>query len=266
MDNSSIIIAILVIAVMALIGRIIINRQQKKNISWAKIGSVGLIVVVFILVFLFFDAHRFMQWYEGEATMLDARTQCISGRKAANDIPRFSSLSDTLPSNYYAIEAIALEATGYYKLKNNLEIDQTLDRSVAETENNSLAIKRKTSLFGITRTPSDNIDKYLPIYFVTLKNGGKVVACMEPQDANVGVLRIGMMRPMEERMFNAMQKVDSLDIVEKGYYFNLFNDQRYIANQNNYLIYRMIAALLVAIIFGIIYIFVFRRNTKIGNR
>lgn len=262
--DQSIIIAVVVIAVIALVGRILINRyNNRKNIAWVKMGAIGIGVIAFLITFINFNPHRAWQWYEGEAYLIEGTNTNICGRKPAKDIPRFASPNDTVNSNYYALEASAIEHSGYYKLKCSNDLHNMVERTEQETVTNRKAITRKTSLFEVVRTPDENIDKYLPVYVITLRDSGKVIACMEEEDAKIGTLPVGLMMPMSDKINTIVERIDTThsEIISE-YYFNLFNEPRYSSNTFNYTIYRACAAIFVAIIIGIIYNVIIRKSRK----
>ncbi|MBP5366072.1 MAG: hypothetical protein J6Y82_09165 [Bacteroidales bacterium] len=261
----TVLISVLVIAALAVVGRIIINRRAKRgDIKWGKLIAIGIIAAAFFVTFFSFDPHRAWQWYEGEASLSEARYECISGRKAAADIPRFASEADTAQGNYYALVAREIEPTGYYKLKCSNDLYNQVERTEEETLSDHLAIKRKTTLFEVVRTPSDgNADKYMPVYVVSIEGGKRVLAAMEEPDAHTGLLPVGLMLPLTDRLATVAERTDSLHTsLITDYYFNLFNEPRYSSNTFNYVIYRACAALVVAIVLGIVYMIVFKRSTR----
>lgn len=68
MENEQILTAVVVIAVLAVVARIIINRQQKGGINWLKLGSIVALAVVFVVSMLSIDAYRFETWLSGRSS------------------------------------------------------------------------------------------------------------------------------------------------------------------------------------------------------
>ena len=255
MSQNTLLFAIVVVAVLALAGRILINRQKKDDtIGWGKLIAVFSAVVVFVVLFSQFDPHRFVQWWKGAASRDEARTECIAGRKAAKDISRFAGPSDDQGNLYYALQVKDLEPTGYYRVKTPYTDEAEVERSEAETESEHLAISRRTSVFPITRNPGENADKYLSLYLALLENKGSVLVALEEADANVGELPVAMMRSTDEKLRDIALKTDSTAIVD--YYFVAFDESRYAHNATNYYIYKAIVGLMGAIVVALTYLMI----------
>lgn len=264
MDNDKILYAILAVAVLALIGRLIINSNIKKNkqISWARIIVIVVDAVVFGAVFVNFDAYRAQLWWQGPAIRTDARGgNNICGREAGYNIARFTRPADECGELYYALEVTELTPTGYYRLKDFREAEKSVDRDVRETEGNTNIITRKTSTFSITRNPGERAAEYLPYYIATLSGDGKTLVAMEEADAQIGTLPVAMLRPTDERQQQIIRQCADSTIIS-DYSFVAFNEQAYAKNSFNYVIYRAIAALIVLIVLIIVEQLIFRKYAK----
>lgn len=250
-------LAIVVIAVLALIGRILINKQKKgDNINWLKLLSVFLAVVAFVTAFITVNPHRIIQSYKGEATMSDASAECIAGRKAGKDINRFAGPSDDMGMLYYALQVKDMTPTGYYRQKKSYQAVADVERKVNETESDKEVITRKTNMFPITRNPNDKIDSYMPLYMAQLANKGTVLVAIEEEDVCVGELPVAMMRDTDEKLASIALNADSTAI--SSYYFVAFDEDRYTHNQTNYYIYKGVAGLIGAIVVAMIYLILCR--------
>lgn len=257
MENNKMLLAIVVIAVLALIGRILINKQKKGDtIGWTKLLAVFFAVVAFVFAFMFTNPHRIIQHYKGEASKSDAVKECIAGRKASRDIDRFAGPSDDMGDLYYALQVKAMTPTGYYRQKMPYGSTVDVDRTVEESESEKEVIKRKTSSFPITRNPGEKMDSYMPIYLAQLENKGSVLVAIEEADTYSNELPIAMMRDTDDKLAKIAHDADSTAIVD--YYFVAFDEGRYARNQTNYYIYKGIAGLIGAIVVALIYLIVSR--------
>lgn len=253
MQDTNVYIAIVAVAAMALIGRIIINRNKKGDVvNWGKLLSVALALIAFVATFSLFDPHRALQWYKGEATLLEAQTSSIAGRRASAEIPRFASSTDEQHGLYYVLQVKTLTPTGYYRTKMPYGNTDT-ERSVEETESEHIAIKHTTNNFPITRNPADNEQLYIPIYLAQLANNGSVLVAMEQADENEnGELPVAALRFTDQKLASIALRADSAAISD--YYFVAFDDVRFGKNTTNYLIYKAIAGLIVAILIALGYL------------
>lgn len=253
--DTNLLYAIGVIAVLALVGRILINRYKGGSINWMKMGFIGLMVVAFALVYFTFDPYEAKMWWDGEATLSEGTMNDLSGRKAGADIPHFASDMDANRGRYYALDATTLTPTGFYCLKSLKELANSVERTEELSQNDTKIIKRKTSLLEITRNPGERIDKYLSVYKVALEGKGEVLACMREEDANANELPVALMVPMVERMLSVAERIEG----EKSelitdYYFILYNCDFYNRNVGlNMLIYKGIAGIVAALVIAIIY-------------
>lgn len=261
MTENTITYIIVAVAALALIGRLLINRKQKgKDIKWSQLTALVVGIVAFVTAFNVANPHRIEQWWKGEATADEAKSQCIAGRKAGKDINRFAGPSDDSGELYYALQVKAMDETGYYRIKSPYNAETEVERGEKETEGNTLAIERKTTKFAIRHNPSDNQDDYLPIYMATLQNKGKVLVAIEAQDAIAGELPVGMMRPTDDKLKEIALKTDSTALAD--YYFVVFDEARWARNSTNYIMYKGIAGVSCAIIVAMIYLIYSIRRKK----
>lgn len=250
-------LAIVIIAVLALIGRILINKQKKgDNIGWTKLLAVFSAVVAFVTAFSFTNPHRIIQQYKGEASKAEAVSECIAGRKAGKDVDRFAGPSDDMGDLYYALQVKAMTPTGYYRQKMPYGGAIDVDRKVEESESEREVIKRTTSSFPITRNPGDKIDSYMPLYMAQLENKGSVLVAIEEDDTYARELPVAMMRDTDDKLAKIAYDADSTAIY--SYYFIAFDEDRYARNQTNYYIYKGIAGLIGMIVVALIYLIVSR--------
>lgn len=153
-----------------------------------------------------------------------------------------------------------MRPTGFYRLKNMRDTENYVERKVDNTEADSHIIHRKTSLFGLTRNPRDNADKYLPIYVATLENSGKVLVAMPEYEAAAGELPIGMMQPAD-RLQTVIDEVADTSLIA-DYYFLAFDEAQYARSAFSYTIYRVIAAIIATIVVVVPCYFIFIRRKK----
>lgn len=258
MEESKILYAVIVVAILALIGRILINREKKgDNIGWSKLIAIALAVVVFVGLFLTFKPHRFANFFAGQATLEEAKTECIAGRYAAKDVNRFASPADDKGQLYYVLQVAELTPTGYFRNRMPVRHEPDVERTVKESETNKEVISRTTNQFAVTKNPGDNQGKYLPLYIARLANAGKVLVALEEEDVPTSIsdyaeLPVAMMRPTDDKLASIALKTDTTAIAD--YYFVAFDEDRYARNQVNDYVYRGSAGLLGAIIIALAYL------------
>ncbi|MCQ2204535.1 MAG: hypothetical protein MJZ15_08855 [Bacteroidales bacterium] len=273
MHDSKILLAVVVVAVLALIGRILINKNKDNDtVNIPKLLSIALAVVCFVTGFMLFNPQRFMMWYEGEASLSDAQNGCIAGRKAARDINRFAGPSDDTGDLYYALQVKSLVPTGYFRIKKTYMSNADVERKVEETESNKEIIRHTTNVFPITRNPGDKADLYIPLYLAKLANKGAALVAIDESDVPSGIvdsdnsstdvveLPIAMMRLTDDRLHDIALKTDSTAMSD--IYFVAFDEDRYAHNEMNYYLHKGIAGLIGAIIVALIYLVFARFNRK----
>lgn len=250
MEDSKILLAIAVVAIMALIGRVIINRQAKTGINWPKIIRLFVAMAAFAIVYFSFEPHRFLQNIKGEASLADGHTECIAGRAAGPDIPQYS-INDTTGLLYYFLDIAELSPTGYFRTKAPLERQAEVYREelVSESNPNETAqINRTTSSFPITKNPGDRENEYLGLYMARLQDGEtKILVALDEKDANLGISPIVMRRPTNTKIASIIQENDST--VNSEFYLVGFDEQKYgRLYPMTYALYRGIAGLIAAIV------------------
>lgn len=264
MNDTNLIYAIAVIAVMALVGRVIINKYKGGNIAWKKLGFIGLMVVSFTLVYFTFDPYSAKMWWDGEASLADAKSENIAGREAGKDIPHFASSMDDNKGRYYTLDTKEIEPTGYYCLKSLRDLTASIEREERVSQNDRKVISRKTSMLEVTRNPGDRADKYLPIYKVTLEGQGSILACMREADANKDILPVGALTPMSDKLEMVRERTNEAnDTIIADYYFLMYNTDFHDSISGfNELIYKAIAGIIAAIVIAIMYNLARRRWRK----
>lgn len=207
MDNEKVLTAVAVIAVVAVVGRIIINRQQSGKINWLKLGGILALGAVFSVVMLTVDSYRLATWASGPVdTAEDMRSGHVIGREAGKAVSVAESVNEGLPI-YFALEADSARETGYWQLKEGTASDATTrEVLVSRADSTKTAIKRTTSKFSITRHPADEGD-YVKIYRLSLRNGEKVLAVMTDYDARrAGKTPVMTSKPLSGKMAEMAEK------------------------------------------------------------
>ena len=171
MPTNQILTAVIVVAAMALIGRLLIAQQRKGKIDWPTIVGVLLLCGLFIGLFLGLDAYRVDLWREGAATADDCRHGGVIGRKAGDGATVVDKVSDNMADIFFAMNVSGVSHSGYWKLKQADSREDNTERSVEESQigDGKVAIKRVVRNFDITKNPDDeNKSLYLPIEIATL--------------------------------------------------------------------------------------------------
>ena len=260
--DRQIIISIVVVAVMALIARIIINKKQFTKINWSKIVLIFSSVAIYFAVFLNVDVYELSLAFKSDATFEESRAEDISGRFAAKDskIAELSSVND-IDGNFYCVaKPVALEPTNYYIIKKRQQISENDERSVETSIDDREIISHKRNLFDVTRTPGDNIDSYVPLYKATFADSTAILMAVLPKYAISENLPVGKILPVDGKLANVAN-----DNNAAKYYINTFNQQLYDSNFFNQTMWRSSVALVVVIVFLIIYYsvqFLIRKQSK----
>lgn len=245
MDNQTIIYATVIIAAIAVLGRVAINYQKKGSIKWYKILLLAVAIVAFLVGYVNVDPQRVVDSWRGEATLAESYHRNIAGRVPGPDIPCAGKVFAD-GGLYCAPVVDSLSRTDYFIIKNIALTDAT-ERDVELSEDNRERIKRKTTMFEVTKKPKDNAEKYLPLYKLSLTSGYKVLAAIDERDAeNPKCLPVARIVESSDRLMSIAAKLDTTIVPES--YLMCFNSDEYSNNQTNYLIYRAIAGLLFAIV------------------
>ncbi len=259
MENSDILIAVVAIAVLAVVARIGIKRNNDKPINWDRLYKIFGIMAVYVAVFIVFDPYLFFIIYKGEATIIESRTQSIAGRKAMDDVPILRNNDDWVDGIYYVPMPIKIEKTEYYRLK-NLQDAEDVERSEEKTVDDAKAITHKKSNFPVVKMPKD-VEKYMPIYVMTFEDSTKILGAMLGRDAKLEKIPIAVERPIGDLRKVVKNMNDSL-LVSDVYLLAYNEPLSYQCTKNNSL-YRAIAASIVAIIVAVlIFIFDGRKSKK----
>ncbi len=201
MENEQILTAVVVIAVLAVVARVIINRQQKGGINWLKIGSIVALAVVFVASMLSIDAYRLETRMGGqvEADELSASASHVVGRMSSDCTPTLNGLEGQVVPMFFALNADSVTPTGYWKKK--LKEADTMEREemVSKSDSSRTAIKRTTRGFDIMRHPDDE-SQYVGIFRLSMPSGEKVLALMTDYDAHAGVTPVGTTIALDGKM------------------------------------------------------------------
>lgn len=249
MENEQVLTAVVVIAVLALIGRLIINSQRRGGVNWRKLAYIVALAAVFVASLLLFDPYRAETWalgpVNGEADMSGGR---VIGREAGRGVTPLESLERGVVPIYFALRADSVAHTGYWLIKRTDKAGVARrDQLVSQSDTSRTAIKRTTSTFAITRHPDSEAD-YVGVYRLALPSGEKVLAAMEPRDARAGVSPMATARRLDGKMAEIAAQ-DSL--VNQQVYALCFDTAAYASAQTRYLAYSAIFALLVTALAGV---------------
>ncbi len=252
MGNEQVLTVVVIIAVVAVIGRIIINRQQNGGINWRKLTAIAAAGVVFVGTMLAVDSYRIIMWANGSIDT-DGTAEGGApkiGRQAGESIPAFSSVEQGLPM-YFTLTADSLSPTGYWQIKEGSADDATVrEVMVSQSDSTKTAIKRTTSSFSITRHPADEAD-YVRIYRMSLPSGEKVLAVMTDYDARPGQTPVMTSRPLTGKMADIAAKEGD---VSQLVYVTAYDSAFYASSSALRLLCSAIVALIVTLAaFGIVY-------------
>ncbi len=247
MENEQVLTVVVVIAVVAVIGRIIINRQQRGGINWPKIGWIAAIAVVFVGVLLSVDSYRLATWMAGSVeTNEDYGTGHVVGRPAGECIPVASGVDEGLPM-YFALNIDSLAPTGYWMIKEGTaEEATTREVLVSRTDSTKTAIKHTTSTFSIMRHPADE-SGYNQIYRICLCSGEKVLAVMADYDAHEGRTPIMTSRPLTGKIADIASHNEG---VSQMVYVSSFDSAYYASSVARRFCYAALVALIAAAVVG----------------
>lgn len=248
MENEQILTAVAVIAVLAVIGRIVINRQQRGGINWLKVGGVVLLAAVFAGVMLSVDSYRLATWASGDVeSEADLRDDHVVGREAGAAVPIAQTVADGLPM-YFALTADSIAPTGYWMIKEG-EAEAATEREilVSKSDTSKTAIRRTTSTFSITRHPAKE-SRYVGIYRLTLRGGDKVLAVMAGYDAGrTGVTPVMTSRPLTGKMADIASRQEGVNTMV---YVTEFDSAYYAASGARRLLWSALVALGVTLAAG----------------
>ncbi len=201
MENEQILTAVVVIAVLAVVARVIINRQQKGGINWLKIGSIVALAVVFVASMLSIDAYRLETRMGGqvEADELSASASHVVGRMSSDCTPTLNGLEGQVVPMFFALNADSVTPTGYWKKKLKEADSMEREEMVGKSDSSRTAIKRTTRGFDIMRHPDDE-SQYVGIFRLSMPSGEKVLALMTDYDAHAGVTPVGTTIALDGKM------------------------------------------------------------------
>lgn len=248
MENEQILTVVAVIATLAVVGRIIINRQQRGGINWLKVGGIVLLAAVFVGTMLSIDSYRLATWASGRVdSEEDMRSGHVVGREAGPAIKVEEKVSGGLPM-YFALTADSIAHTGYWVIKEGVaEAATEREILVSRTDTARTAIRRTTSTFSITRHPVDE-SRYAGIYRLTLKGGEKVLAVMADYDAmRRGVTPVMTSSPLTGKMADIAARQDG---VNQMVYVSAFDSGYYASSKASRLLWAALVALAATLAVG----------------
>lgn len=240
--------AVVVIAVLAVVARVIINRQQKGGINWLKIGSIVALAVVFVASMLSIDAYRLETRMGGqvEADELSASASHVVGRMSSDCTPTLNGLEGQVVPMFFALNADSVTPTGYWKKK--LKEADTMEREemVSKSDSSRTAIKRTTRGFDIMRHPDDE-SQYVGIYRLSMPSGEKVLALMTDYDAHAGVTPVGTTIALDGKMAQIAAADSTLN---QNVYVSFFDTAHYTNGRSVLLAIAAVFSLVVTAVVG----------------
>lgn len=252
MGNEQILTVVVIIAVVAVIGRIIINKQQSGGVNWRKLAAIAAAAIVFVGTMLTVDSYRLIVRANGSLDAAEATEDGGPkvGRTAGESIPKLDGVEQGLPM-YFTLTADSLIATGYWQIKEGAADEATVrEVLVSQSDSTKRAIKRTTSSFSITRHPADESD-YVRIYRMSLPSGEKVLSVMADYDAVPGRTPVMTSRPLAGKMADIAAKDSTLS---QMVYVTSFDSAYYASSSALRLLCSAIVALIVTVVaFGIVY-------------
>lgn len=253
MDNTSILVAVIAIAALALIGRMVINKHKAGDKSWRKVSIVMVAAAAYMVAFMAIDPYGVKMWWRGEASLAEGQTENIAGRTAGADIPRLASADSTTHGFYYVPEGATYEPTGYCRLKHAQTADNETERKVSETEAGGQVIERKMSMFEITHRPTDQ-DKYLHIGVLTFADSTKILVATEEVDPRE--MPVCIVRPTTQ----AYERVLKNSNIRPDVYLLAFNEEAYTSDTIGNIIERSIAGLAAAVLAAGVFVVVIKKR------
>ncbi len=248
MENEQILTAVVVIAVLAVVARVIINRQQRGGINWLKIGSIVALAVVFVASMLSIDAYRLETRMGGqvEADELSASASHVVGRMSSNCTPTLNGLEGQVVPMFFALNADSVTPTGYWKKK--LKEADTMEREemVSKSDSSRTAIKRTTRGFDIMRHPDDE-SQYVGIYRLSMPSGEKALALMTDYDAHAGVTPVGTTIALDGKMAQIAAADSTLN---QNVYVSFFDTAHYTNGRSVLLAIAAVFSLVVTAVVG----------------
>ncbi|MCQ7926265.1 hypothetical protein NP234_24065 [Salmonella enterica] len=245
MENEQILSVVAVIAAVALLGRVIISRQQRGGVNWLKVSSIVALAALFVGVLLSVDSYRLATWLAGPVDETDdLRADHVVGRQAGPAVMVADGVASGLPL-YFALDADSASHTGYWQIKDGAADDAT-QREVLTSQSDSTrtAIKRTTSTFSIMRHPADPA-RYVGIYRLALTNGEKALAVMTDYDAaRPGITPVMTSHPLAGKMADIAARDSSLN---QMVYLSAFDSPFYADSTERRLLYAALAALAATI-------------------
>lgn len=242
----------MVIAALAVVGRVIINSQRRGGINWPKVSCVVLSALAAVGVFATFDAYRLETAFLGEAEAEEVVDKPCQGRKPASDAPRLASLSNGALHRQFALYFDEVTPSGYYKRRLDPKQQPDLvDRQelVSAADSSKHQYKRVTNVFDITKNPQRQAD-YLPLCYCRLRSGEMVLCALPDYDAHPGESRLLSPRPLNDKLAQIAEKQPGCN---QEVYLTGFDAIRYAAHRYTYLSMSLAAGALAAAAVVLIY-------------
>lgn len=262
MENEQILTAVVVIAVLAVVARVIINRQQKGGINWLKIGSIVALAVVFVASMLSIDAYRLETRMGGqvEADELSTSASHVVGRMSSDCTPTLNGLEGQVVPMFFALNADSVTPTGYWKKKLKEADSMEREEMVSKSDSSRTAIKRTTRGFDIMRHPDDE-SQYVGIYRLSMPSGEKVLALMTDYDAHAGVTPVGTTIALDGKM----AQIAAADSTLNQNVFVSFFDTAHYTNGRSVLlaiaaVFSLVVTAVVGALGGLVFYFLKKRQ------
>ncbi len=251
-DNEMIMTVVIVIAVLALVARILINRQQKGGINWLKLGSVVGLGIVFVVTLLAVDPYRLETAFLGKVDLADPSQTHFVGREAPDEFLPLQTLSSGVIPLHFVLNADSIVPTGYWLLRDADKADASnatvREIMVSQSDTSRHAIKRTTSLFRITRNPTNESD-YVPICRISIASGEKALITLPDYDIRSGRTHILTSIALQGKMQQIAQADSTLN---QMVYLSGFDSAHYTSSTIMFLFYRALMATIVAAIVGML--------------
>lgn len=258
MTEEGVLIVVVVIAILALVGRIVLNRGEVGGLKTGRIVVVVSAVVAAAVGFVLTDPYRVETMKMGEVGTGDLKGGYLIGREAASDVVTLDRVELETAPRFFTVAIDSVSETGYYRLKTSVESEVMRTVEVSREDEGKVAIERKTQLFEVTNRPSKASD-YTAIYKVYLSGGQSILGVMPEYDAKAGRSRVVTLADSEGKIGTIAEKSQT-DI--KDYYIDGYDRARHTAHSETYLIYRGIGGLILGIVAVVVAMIVIRTKKR----
>ena len=248
MESSGVLIAVVVVAAMALLARLLLLKKSAGKIDWPTLCGALFLVGLFLGLFFGIDAYRLDIWREGSASAADCRYGHVVGREAGEGVLVSDEVrSDGMPM-FFALNVEGVRPSGYWRLKQSGTREETAQRTVEESRegDGKIAITRVVSHFDVVKKPSDE-SLYAPVSIATLPGGQQVLWVSTDYDAHEGRTPIGSLHPLAGKM---AEIASSDSLVNQEVFFMTYDSQRERTSATSYIATRALVALVVVLLLG----------------